>query len=100
MQPIYRTIKRRSKSSEDGAFTFWFRRPYADQHVGAWMLSKSDGAASFLTSSVHAPKLGETLELTEPCDSADSARSIPKVGRVVKLDSSHGGAQRVDVRFD
>jgi hypothetical protein len=100
MQPTYRTIKRRTKSSDDGAFSFWFRRPYADQHVGAWMLSKSEASASFLTSADHAPKVGETLELTEPCDSSDASAPIPKVGRVVGLDNSHGGAQRVDISFD
>lgn len=100
MQPTHRTVRRRTKQSDEGTFTFWFRRPYADEHVGAWMLSQTANSASFLTSTAHAPAVGEELELTEPANSANSARSIPKTGRVVKLDNSPGGARRVDVRFD
>ena len=99
MQPTHRTVSRRSETKEDRAFSFWFRRPYGDKHVGAWMLSQSTGEASFLTSAPDAPKIGERLELTEPCDTPAEG-SIPRFGRVVKLDESPGRARRVEIAFD
>lgn len=104
MQPTHRITERRTKSDAEGAFTFWFRRPYADSHAGAWMLSRSAEQASFITSTSQAPGVGEKLELTEPC-AADAATcgsgaGLPRTGRVIRLDQAAGGTQRVAIRFD
>ena len=72
------------------------------------MLDQSGEEASFLTSAGDAPRLGEELELTGPCDAYPGGTEeqrgpnphLPRFGRVVRLDDPQGTTRRVAIRFE
>jgi len=107
-QAVQRVAERRDSQHQSGSFTFWFRRPHARRQVGAWMLNQGDGEAAFLTSARDAPRIGETLELTELCKTSPTTPEpvpqelayLPKFGRVVRLDRPQGVTRRVAIQFD
>lgn len=107
-RPSQRLAQRRTEGQQTGAFTFWFRRPHAVKHAGAWMLNQSAREAAFLTAAFNAPRVGERLELSEP-ESADLAVSDrpsdhaghpSRFGRVVQLCDSPGTTRRVTIQFE
>ncbi len=105
MNPTQRTAQRKTDSNRSEAFTFWFRRRYADKHVGAWMLRQNEREAQFLTSVSEAPRVGETLELTEPVADGEHPETrpavrLPRWGRVLWLEQGAGRTRRVGIRFE
>ncbi len=105
MHPTQRTAHRKTNSNRSEAFTFWFRRRYGDKHVGAWMLRRDEQGAQFLTSVTEAPRVGETLELTEPVAVAERPGDqpelrLPRWGRVLWLEQAAGRTRRVGIRFE
>ncbi len=102
MNNAQRTVNRLSADRRNQAFTFWYRRQYGDRHVGAWMLERDEHQARFITSAEQAPRVGETLELTEPVDAAAAGSPtahLPRYGRVIGLDNL-GQTRRVAIRFE
>lgn len=107
-QPSRRLAERRIEERCGGTFTFWFRRPNATGHVGAWMLNQNTREAAFLTSAADAPGLGEQLELRQSLEAEVAALEhsrrprfrLPRLGRVVRLGDPQGATLRVAIRFE
>ena len=107
-QPLQRLAQPRTNIDELATFTFSYRRPHSATQVSAWMLNRSADEAAFLTTAGDAPKVGERLELTEPCiadgvaadDSLLEGSRLPQFGRVVRLEDLQGTTQRVAIQFE
>ena len=107
-QPSRQLAERRIEERCPGTFTFWFRRPNATHHVGAWMLNQNASEGAFLTSAADAPGVGEQLELRQSLEAEVAALEhsqrprfrLPRLGRVVRLDDPQGATLRVAIRFE